>query len=478
MLKKLCFLSLPALLVLQLTYGQDANYWHSNYNPGGFFTPGAVLAHNKDSGVFFYNPALLGFETKNSTSLSGSVYQYSINRIKNGVGTGLNLSSSNANIVPLMVSGTVSLKGKPFAIAYGLIRNSISNYNVTQRKDAKFNVLDDSYSPGNEVYVGQYAAQNTISQTSGFINAGYRFSPKLAVGISFEGRVYDQTYNINFTSRAVINNNSTFPPATSTRETYQVNYSHIGLRIKGGLSYNEGRHHLGLTVSSPLLHIGGSATLYADMEIANLVFPGIDTVNFLANTRQTGLKPRVKLPLSIGVGYAYDYSKTGQLYFAAEYFAKLDPYNIVTPKDLPFIRTDTANLLKASSLIQLRSGNRSLVNFAAGMSFKFSDPVTGYLSFSSDFSYADSRLYDADNTGYVANSTNWNNWHLQFGANFRNRKFNLRPGLLLTYGRTNSYQQPVNFDNPNESNLLSGIPVNTNASHFSIGVMLSYIRNL
>ena len=61
-----------------LSYGlsvnaQDANYWTTGYNPGGFLTPGAVIAHNRDSGVLFYNPALLAYERKNSASISGDV---------------------------------------------------------------------------------------------------------------------------------------------------------------------------------------------------------------------------------------------------------------------------------------------------------------------------------------------------------------------------------------------------------------------
>jgi hypothetical protein len=52
---------------------QDANYWSSGYGPGSFFTPGGTIANNGDSGVFFYNPALLAWSHKNSATISGTI---------------------------------------------------------------------------------------------------------------------------------------------------------------------------------------------------------------------------------------------------------------------------------------------------------------------------------------------------------------------------------------------------------------------
>ncbi len=47
---------------------------------------------------------------------------------------------------------------------------------------------------------------------------------------------------------------------------------------------------------------------------------------------------------------------------------------------------------------------------------------------------------------------------MQLGANVKRRKFNLRPGLLLSYGASNKYMQAINFDNPKDTNLLVGEP--------------------
>ena len=161
-------LTITLLSVYVVSFAQDANYWSNSYNAGNFFTPGAVIASNKDSGGFFYNPALLAYETKNSTSINGNLYQYQRDIIKKGAGSGLDLRSSDANIIPLLVSGTIALKTKkPFAISYALIRNPVINFQATQRKDTRMNVLDASYSPGAETYVGPLALPKTASPTSG-----------------------------------------------------------------------------------------------------------------------------------------------------------------------------------------------------------------------------------------------------------------------------------------------------------------------
>ncbi len=469
---------------LSASYAQDANYWSNNYNAGNFFTPGAVIASNKDSGTFFYNPALLAYETKSSTSINGNLYQYQQSHIKNGAGTGLNLNSNSTNIIPLLVSGTIALKTKkPFAISYALIRNPIENFQGTQRKDTKMNVLDDSYSPGNETYVGQISSQNKSTQTSAFANVGFKISPKLAFGISIEGQVFQQNLNESYSSSALINNGSqsAFLPIASNTVDYQVTLTHLGMKFKAGLAYNSGRHHLGLLVSTPIVHVGGSATLYSDIRMNNLIYtsPTLDTLSLLANTRQTGLKTSVKAPFSFALGYAYDYNETGQIYLSAEYFTKVSQYNVITPHDDYFVKTDSVvGKQPTSQIINLVNANRPVLNFGIGISYKLSDNIIGYTSFTSDFSFNDKTLKDKESALVTSTTSNWNLWHLQLGANFKRRKFNLRPGLLLTYGHTNNYIQPINFDNPNEQNVLMGNAGLTSASHLSVGLMFSYIYNL
>ncbi|MHA4808015.1 hypothetical protein ACX0G9_07905 [Flavitalea flava] len=475
-------LSLTFFFHPAIVQAQDANYWSFNYGPGGFLTPGSVLAYNRDSGVFFFNPALLAYTNRNSASITGNLYQFESTTIKNGIGTGLNLSSTSASIIPLMGAGCIAIKGKhPFVIGYALLRNPVSSFQTTQRKDAKFNVLDNSYSPGSEYYIGQFSQINQITETSGLLSIGFKLNSAFSAGFTVEGQVRVQNYNQNFSSRALYNQgtDTIFPPVASVEGTYLANYTHLGIRFKGGLSYNASGHHLGLLITAPILRVYGKGIIYGDEVINDLkLLIGGLSANFLASTRQTGVNARFKTPLSLGLGYAYDYNARGQIYFAAEYFDKIGDYNIMTPRNEYFIRPDTGNNNESTAaILKFKDAHKSLVNFAVGINFPLTSSVLGYCSLRTDFTYADTSLYKSSD-GIQANTSNWNIWHMQLGANLKKRKFNLRVGLLLSYGKTNKYLQPYNFDNPNEGNTLQGDPHLVPANHFAGGLLFSYIHNL
>lgn len=480
------FLYLALLLFVSpnCIFAQDAHYWSSNYGPGVFLTPGSVIANNGDSGVLFYNPALLSLSNKNRiaiSSISANIYQLESIKITDGAGTGKHLNSRSVRIVPQMVSGSISLgKKAPVVIAYALINAPGIRFQSSQRRDDQFNVLDDVYSPGNEYFVGDVVIENRVSETSALLATGFKITPRLSAGISMEGQVHQQHYSYSNNNRALSNENidSSALPIVSSETYYLANYTHIGLRFKAGLAYSANRHHFGLLVSAPLIHLWGKGTIVSDLMLSNIWDPEIlKYEDLMANTRQEKLKARWKMPLSLGAGYSYNYGR-GHLYFAAEYFFSVDDYDVVTPRNEAFIRPDTGEArTQTAELIRLKDARKSVVNFAAGVSYNIKPTVTAYCGVRTDMSYADPDAFK-DYDGNVAYTAYWDNYHLALGANFKRNKFNFRTGFLLSYGRTNNYPQDVNFDKPNEANFLQGELVNTSARRFSAGFMLSYIHNL
>ncbi|WP_298733445.1 hypothetical protein [uncultured Chitinophaga sp.] len=471
-------------MLWQPASAQDAHYWSNNYGPGVFLTPGSVIASNRDSGVLFYNPALLSLSNKDRlaiSSISANIYNLESIKIRNGAGTGRHLRSQSVRIIPQMLSGSISFgKKAPVVIAYALINAPGIRFQSSQRRDEKINVLDDSYSPGTEYFVGDYVIENRVSETSALLGTGFRLSPRLSAGFSMEAAIHQQRYNVNTNGRALANRDidSSSLPLVSSEAYYLANYVHVGLRFKAGLAYSAGRHHLGLMLTSPLVHLWGRGSIVSDYMLSNIreAYSGV-FYDFMASTRQESLKARWKMPLSIAAGYAYDYGR-GQLYFATEYFLRIKDYNILTPRNEAFVRPDTGdNRTLTTSLIRLHDARTSVINFALGISYVLKPNITAYCAVRSDMSYADSGEFE-NLTGYEAFTAHWNNYHLALGANFKRQKFNFRTGFLLAYGHTGAYPQDVNFDQPDEDNLLLGNPVNTVARRFSAGFMLSYIHNL
>jgi hypothetical protein len=458
---------------------QDANYWSAAYNPAGFLTAGSAVAFTGDSGVLYFNPALLAYNTKNSATISGSVYQFNSLKVKNGVGDGLSLKSSNVSVIPVMASAILSIKGKKrFTVGYALIHNPVIAYQSTQQLDKRLNVLSDTYSPGAENFLAQYSAQNTIDETSGILSTGFDLAPHFAFGLSAEALYREQHIEENYSARALINGNSVsgLPPLSNVETRYLITHYNVGIKFRAGFAYDNAHHHAGLTITSPLAKIKSSGQLLSDNVVTDLRLTATDTLNFLASTRQTGLKEKYKMPVSFAGGYAYN-AGWGQLYFSAEYFFSLKEYNIIKPRDAQFIRTNDDSSFNSSGDLKFKDARKSILNVGAGASFLLKPDVTAFLSFRTDFCYSDSSRY-ADTDGYTANASFYDIYHLQMGGNIKKRKFNLRAGLLLDYGSSGKYPQSINMTNANEANILSGDLHRVRATYFSVGLMFAYIHNL
>jgi hypothetical protein len=458
---------------------QDAGYWSSGYSAGGFFTPGAVIAFNKDSGQVFVNPALMAWSRTSTATVSANIYQYDNTRIKNGAGTGYHLQATGSTIIPQMVAGCVSLKGKRnVSLGYALLREPVISYNMSQRADKHINSLNDGYSNGEENFIGQLTEQNRISNTSLLVSGAVKLSQYWSAGITLEGRLRRQEYLLGISNRAIYAgaSDSLYPPNAAVSSQYSAIYVQSAFRLKLGLSYNHRRHHLGWMFTSPLWRIGGHATLVSDLDIHNLGAPPL-SFNLIASTRQTRLPVSYKLPFTAALGYAYDYSSRGQLYIALEYFSAVNRYNVFTPRNEYFLRPDTGNNnIYTSELLKMEDAHKAIWNTALGVSFGITSLTTGYVAARTDFSYVTKEVSRSEYyTPYVAD---WDNWHLEMGANFRQRKFNLRAGFMFSYAHTRNYLQKVNFDNPDEGNLLQGNVGTTAARRFSAGLLLSYIYNL
>ncbi len=465
------------------TAAQDAHYWASTYNPASLAVPGGVIANTGDSGVFYYNPALLAFSRKNSFTVSGTVYQLQSIKIRNGVGAGKDLTSTSTGIVPQMVAGCLTFKAKkPIAIGYALLQDPVINFRSSQQRDEMVNALSDVYSPGPETYLGQADFTNTISETKGLLSVGMKASNALAIGITFEGLLRKQNFSSQINSRAIFNTpmSASLPPFANAQQSYLANYLYAGLRFKLGVAYDAGRHHLGAMVTSPLTKLYGRGMIQSDYVANNIITePGVDTFNILANSRQEKLKVRWKTPVSFSLGYAYDYGR-GNLYVVGEYFMKVGLYNVIQPGQKPFIRPVELDGGYGPDFIRLKAAKHQVLNVGIGFSYLLRKDLMLFFGGRTDFKnvrdgdYADNAMGD----GYRYNTSDWNLYHADFGLNVKKRKFNLRATLLLTYGTTKSYRQFTDFGHPLDTNFLDGEPGFTSARNLSAGVLFSYIHNI
>ncbi|UYQ95363.1 hypothetical protein MKQ68_09660 [Chitinophaga horti] len=472
------YLLLVCSLYSVCTLAQDTHYWNSQYGPGGFLTPGAVIAATGDSGVYYYNPALLAGERISGISVNAVLYQTQLIHIKDGAGKGLGLKSRSNASVPNMLAGGRYLKPLKLSIVWALIHTPGIRYVASQRRDDKFQVLEEEYSPGTEFFVGQFVEENRASETRAQLATGFKLGERWSAGLTVGANVYAQRYSQDYVGRAFVNPGVVNFDLVTADASYVVDYRHYGLKFRPGVAYDNGAHHLGLTVNLPLLHLGGNGTLVSDNLVQNLVLTTPDSpLGFMANTRQEKLPVRWKTPFSIAAGYLVELSGK-QLYVSAEYFGRVREYNIITPRDEYFIRPDTGTSnLFTRDLLRLKDARKGVTNVSVGMSFPVQAKMTGYVSARTDFSFYDAALFK-DDSGIPPYTAMWNNFHLQFGANRWVKKSNIRAGVVLSYGMNNKYRQAVNYDNPTEQNLLQGDMADVGrARHIMAGVLLCYTHH-
>ncbi|MBG9375981.1 hypothetical protein I5907_07030 [Panacibacter sp. DH6] len=471
---------LPLLCLFAFFYAgaQDGNYWHSPYGTGGFFLPGSVIAYNGDSGVYFTNPALLANSPKTTISVTAVLYQMQTISMADGAGTGRKLISKNMSSVPQMVAGKIALGKNKFPLAYAIIHNPLINFAANQRRDEQLPVLNDAYSPGAEYFLGQYVEQNRASETQLQISTGKKLAPHFTAGLTLEANLYSRYFSSDFSATAIVNPGIADFNITSNRESYIANYKNYGARAKVGIGYDNGNHHLGLTITTPVLHLKGDGNITSDITLVNAKLdPDLSPLSLFANARQVELKAKWKMPLSIALGYLYRYNKN-QLYVAAEYFGQINEYDVIAPDNDVFIRPDTGNYRDYTySLLRLKDARKAVLNVAVGNSFYINPQYTAFLSLRTNFSYIDKSLF-ANKEGFIPYTSSWNNYHMQVGVNTKRKNVNIKAGLFLALGFNGDYDQVANFDNPTDSNFLQGSVKTVKANHFSAGVMLSYIHNL
>lgn len=456
---------------------QDTHYWGNHYGAGGFFVPGSVIAYTGDSAVLFYNPALLVHAGKTKISVNATAYYYEKIKVKNGAGTHFDLQSSNSGSSPLLVAGNIQFKkNSRINMAYGLISEPNFDFNVSQRRDERMPVLDESYSPGPEFFVAQMKKQNTIRRIGAMAGMGFSISKTISAGIYVKAFSRRHQYEINFIGRALVNPPGNIQyPLVNTDLDYSVSYSHLGMKSRLGIAYDKGPDHIGLTFQTPMIRIGGTGTLVSDMVINNGNFLGI-LINLIANSRQEKLKSVYKDPFSVAVGYSRQF-RGATIYAAAEYFPSVGEYNIITPRDEYFIRPDTGNnFLYTRDILRLKDARRSVLNFSAGGSFALNQRLLLFAAFRTDNTYFSKDRFK-DNEGFIPYTATWNLYHVQTGVNIKMPKYNLRAGIYTAFGGDRNYAQDINFDNPSEGNFLQGDLSEGSARYFTLGFLLSYIHN-
>jgi hypothetical protein len=476
------------------TFAQDTHYWTYRYGTRAALMGGPAVGGLEDNSSVIYNPSLLSFVKNTSVSINANIYQIVNIVSKDGAGSGQDVISNQFSAVPITVSGLLpKSSGSKLTMGYSIIVPTEFTFKasayVTEFKNIDTN---ETESPGDEDYVGQFSLNTRLSENLGAFALAYKLSNKWSIGLTNEFIYRSHNYAKNELARMILNNSG--KTLVSTSEAQAIEYTNFRYAAKIGLSHYSDNWSMGIVVTAPSINLAGNATIGRDV-VSNRLSVNIETnpskpanfqrVDYSVNDRQTALPTTYKSPLSIAGGVCYRFPRW-TVAASVEWFNSLSLYNIVSPADQSF-RRPTSLKIDGKKFLQLNASNKSVVNFAIGVERKINEKINLSAGFRTNKSFYD-KVYDqlvdqrfqnvVNNNALNVDISSWDINHVVIGGTFKKERRDLSLGINFSWASDGNLKQFANFDSPTESSFLLGKRGITSAQFYSYGILLGYTFRL
>jgi hypothetical protein len=454
---------------------QDQNYWFQQAGTRSHMLGGAVVGGVDDTSAGYYNPARLSFIDNPELSVSATVYQLDRFFIPDGAGKERDLDALNWRVVPSLVSGIHLFDFAPgHAFGHTIMARHYTNNSVTARREANENVIGDTRSPGNEDYTGQITLDTDLQEYWLGLSWAWQITDYLSLGATTFAGLRIEKLLAGVDARAVWFNGTVFEAASVSNRTY-VSYVDLRLFWKLGLALDLGEFKAGVTATTQAIHIWGEGTVSRDLDLVN-IDPDLDGTgaSLILNDRQDSRPTEFRSPWSFAAGAEYTVQQTGtRICASVEWFLPVGVWTVIRPESGAFFQGATTLVGGSNDFLKVRHTSNGVFNVAAGISQDFGDWIIGHWSghwgFYTDFSSNVPKHDDAIHLG----TTEWDLYHGITGITIRTEKSEFGLGVHFTIG-SDSVEQNINLDNPNEQQLLLGKPDSTRGVYWAIGVVAGY----
>ncbi|MEE9312257.1 MAG: hypothetical protein V3V10_07565 [Planctomycetota bacterium] len=450
---------------------QDNHYWTQQAGTRSSLMGGQVLGSVNDSSATYYNPGRLGYIKNENLRISADGYQIAGFTIANGAGEGLDLESSQFDIVSIASGGVFLFDGLPnHAFSYQVMTRQFFDANVSARHQSRLNIIDDTRSAGDETYIGTFNFNSDIEEYWAGIGWGYAINEHLGVGVSHFGVLRFDEFSFDTGTRAVSGDGT----VRGLDNSVGSDYWNARTLFKFGLAANYEGWHFGLTVTTASLSLFGSSTVRRQSTVFGIDDDGDgNETNFEANAHQVGLPNTYKSPWSFAFGVDWHFDNW-IIASAWEWFLPVGKYTVIEAVDQPFLQgippVDTAK-----DFLSVTDGKRGVLNFGLAADVQLNEEW--HFMWSLRLDAAGDYLYEGDEL--TLGLSTWDLVHLTVGVTWLTlmenglKKHELNAGLQLSGGDA-IVDQPINFDNPTESLFLLSTTETAELSYFGISFFFGY----
>ncbi len=445
---------------------QDTHYWTHQYGARSGLMGGAVVAGCDDTGAGYYNPGRLGFISNPQISATADLYQIDVLSIPDGAGQSNDINSTQVRIVPLLASGIFLFEGAPrHAFGFNIISRQYWSASGSARRKARENIIADTRSPGDEDYRGQLNIDISLQEHWAGLTYACRFHRYLSFGVTHYGCVRLEDVGFQVTTRAV------GAPGTLYGADNIINLNYYSVRTlwKLGIAFDVGWLKAGFTLTTPSINLFGSGTVAGNNTIIDLDTDGDNNgESFAIDDRQENLGAQFRSPLSLAWGVEYTAPTYTRLSLSVEWFLPVGQYAVMRPNSNNAVIGIPIDY-DSRKVFQVVDQRRGALNVASAIQQKFTESVSGILSFRTDFTVKQ----EIDGDGFEIGSTGWNLYHVATGLVIQTGRSEFSAGLQLTIGG-GKFAQPVSFNNVSEQKGLIGGTGKVDQSYFSLSLIVGY----
>ncbi len=411
-------------------YGQEGNYRYESYGNQSVLLGGNVTGSAEDLGLTYYNPARLSFIEEPAIVIAGKAFQLINFDLEDVFQSEIDLSDSQFNGIPGIISGTFSLKFLPnHKFAYSFIsryRSNISlDYSSFDEEGLPIGDLENVDQSFTEIIF-----ENRLRDEWYGITWSHALKENFAIGASLFGSIYE------LNGRGILFINASRDNLSNANYTARTRFTQktYGIFVKLGMAWQLEKVELGANVSLPFILIKQRASARQEEFLNGL---GEEEERFVVvDLDDLEGKRRTATSVSIGAGIPIGKSK---LHLSADWNSAIAEYRRIEPPDEPVDESLNPNIFNEEF--------RSVINFGAGADIYLSPSVRFLISFSTDYSatLASPNLFDVVNRAGQEVTLFGDFWHVGLGPDLSFKWGKITLGA--TYSRS-SNNIPTDTDIP------------------------------